>query len=97
MDFAVWQCFLINFFLNGNIKPSLTLLKEVNGDLNYLFATMIATGSIQILIGILRLAKFVRMVSKPVTYGFVDGLAIVVAMAQLGGFRVVCFGCNFGA
>ena len=54
----------------------------------YLFATVVLTGLIQISAGILRLGKFIRMVSYPVMLGFVNGLAIVIFLAQLHNFQV---------
>lgn len=49
----------------------------------YLFATVVLMGLIQITIGLLKLGKFIRLVPHPVIYGFVNGLAIVIFMAQL--------------
>ena len=54
----------------------------------YLFATVILAGLIQILAGLLRLGKFIRLVPHPVMLGFVNGLAIVIFLAQLGQFTV---------
>lgn len=54
----------------------------------YLFATVIVMGVIQIILGALKLGKFIRLVPEPVIYGFVNGLAIVIFMAQLGQFKV---------
>ena len=54
----------------------------------YLFATVVLMGLIQILIGVLRLGKFIRMVPHPVMLGFVNGLAIVIFLAQLSNFQV---------
>jgi len=55
--------------------------------LNYiLFATLVA-GAIQILIGLLKLGKFIRLVPQPAMYGFVNGLAIVIATAQFKFFE----------
>ena len=54
----------------------------------YLFATVVLMGVIQLLAGIFRLGKFIRMVPHPVMLGFVNGLAIVIFMAQLGQFKV---------
>ncbi len=54
----------------------------------YLFATVVLMGIIQLLAGIFRLGKFIRMVPHPVMLGFVNGLAIVIFMAQLGQFKV---------
>lgn len=52
----------------------------------YLFATVVLMGVIQILAGVLKLGKFIRMVPHPVMLGFVNGLAIVIFLAQLGQF-----------
>ena len=54
----------------------------------YLFATVVLMGLIQVLVGILRLGKFIRMVPHPVMLGFVNGLAIVIFLAQLNTFKV---------
>tara|TARA_Y100000814_G_scaffold113515_2_gene80502 strand:- start:554 stop:2095 length:1542 start_codon:yes stop_codon:yes gene_type:complete len=53
----------------------------------YLFATVILTGLIQIAAGLFRLGKFIRLVPYPVMLGFVNGLAIVIFLAQLGQFK----------
>jgi SulP family sulfate permease len=54
----------------------------------YLFATVVLMGMIQITAGVLKLGKFIRMVPHPVMLGFVNGLAIVIFLAQLGQFGV---------
>lgn len=54
----------------------------------YLFATVVLMGVLQISAGILKLGKFIRMVPHPVMLGFVNGLAIVIFLAQLGQFGV---------
>ncbi len=54
----------------------------------YLFATVILMGAIQMLASVLRIAKFIRLVPHPVMLGFVNGLAIVIFLAQLGQFGV---------
>ncbi|POD31648.1 sodium-independent anion transporter [Pseudomonas syringae pv. syringae] len=54
----------------------------------YLLATVLLGGLIMILFGLLRLGKLVRLVPYPVMLGFVNGLAIVIAMAQLEHFKV---------
>ena len=54
----------------------------------YLFATVVLMGIFQILAGIFKLGKFIRMVPHPVMLGFVNGLAIVIFLAQLGQFKV---------
>ena len=50
----------------------------------YLFATVILMGVLQLLFAAFKLGKFIRMVPHSVMLGFVNGLAIVVFMAQLG-------------
>lgn len=54
----------------------------------YLFATVVLMGILQFLAGVFRLGKFIRMVPHPVMLGFVNGLAIVIFLAQLGQFKV---------
>jgi len=54
--------------------------------LNYVFATVIIAGVLQILAGVLRLGKFIRLVPHPVMFGFVNGLAIIIFMAQFPNF-----------
>lgn len=54
----------------------------------YLFAAVVLTGLIQILAGILKLGKYIRIVPHPVMLGFVNGLAIVIFLAQIPHFQV---------
>jgi len=54
----------------------------------YLFAAVVLTGLFQISAGLLRLGKYIRMVPYPVMLGFVNGLAIVIFLAQLQHFQV---------
>ena len=54
----------------------------------YLFAAVVLMGVLQITAGALRLGKFIRMVPHPVMLGFVNGLAIVIFLAQLTQFKV---------
>ena len=53
----------------------------------YLFATVVLMGLLQITAGVFRLGKFIRLVPHPVMLGFVNGLAIVIGMAQLSQFQ----------
>jgi SulP family sulfate permease len=55
--------------------------------LYYLFLTVILMGVIQVLAGVLKLGKFVRLIPHPVMMGFVNGLAIVIFLSQLGMFK----------
>ena len=54
----------------------------------YLFATVILMGLLQLIAGALRWGKFIRMVPHPVMLGFVNGLAIVIGLAQLEQFKI---------
>lgn len=54
--------------------------------LHYVFATVIVAGLLQIGAGLLRLGKFIRLVPHPVMFGFVNGLAIIIFMAQFPNF-----------
>ncbi len=54
----------------------------------YLFAAVVLMGIIQIGAGVLRLGKFIRMVPYPVMLGFVNGLAIVIFLAQMQSFQI---------
>ncbi len=60
---------------------------DENLGLYYLFATVILMGFIQILAGVFKLGKFVRLIPHPVMMGFVNGLAIVIFLSQLGMFK----------
>ncbi len=59
-----------------------------NHGVQYLFAAVLLAGVIQILAGVFHLGKFIRLVPYPVMLGFVNGLAIVIFLAQLGQFKV---------
>ncbi|MCF1428222.1 MAG: SulP family inorganic anion transporter [Shewanella sp.] len=54
----------------------------------YLFAAVVLAGVIQVTAGACRLGKFIRIVPYPVMIGFVNGLAIVIFLAQLGQFKI---------
>ena len=55
--------------------------------LQYLFITLLLAGTIQVFAGVLKLGKFVRMIPHSVMMGFVNGLAIVIFISQLGMFK----------
>ncbi|MDB5776105.1 MAG: sodium-independent anion transporter [Herbaspirillum sp.] len=59
----------------------------VEHGVQYLLATVVLSGALMMLFGLLRLGKLIRMVPHPVMIGFVNGLAIIIAMAQLGHFK----------
>ncbi len=54
-----------------------------NLGLQWLFITLLFVGGIQVLAGVFKLGKFVRLIPHPVMMGFVNGLAIVIFLAQL--------------
>lgn len=53
----------------------------------YLFAAVILAGFIQLLVGVFKLGKFIRLIPKPVMYGFLNGLAIIIFLAQVSQFK----------
>ncbi|WP_409149869.1 SulP family inorganic anion transporter [Sphingobacterium sp. BS-2] len=55
----------------------------------YLFAAIILAGLLQLLVGVFKLGKFVRLIPQPVMYGFLNGLAVIIFMAQIAQFKVV--------
>jgi SulP family sulfate permease len=64
----------------------LIALMQTHG-IEYVFAAVVLAGVIQIIIGLFKLAKFIRLVPQPVMYGFVNGLAVIIFMSQLNQFR----------
>jgi len=54
----------------------------------YVFAAVALAGVLQIVVGLFRLGKFIRLVPQPVMYGFVNGLAVIIFMAQIQQFKV---------
>jgi len=64
-----------------------TLGGNSSAGLQYLFATLILAGIFQMSAGAFRLGKFVRMIPHSVMMGFVNGLAIVIFISQLGMFK----------
>src|SRR6056297_1844015 len=55
----------------------------------YIFATVVLAGLIQVLAGVLRLGKLIRMVPQSVIFGFVNGLAIIIFTSQLDNFKTL--------
>lgn len=70
----------------GAIAVVIVALAKSHG-VEYIFATVVLAGIIQLLAGFLRLGKFIRLVPHPVMFGFVNGLAIVIFMSQLVQFK----------
>ena len=77
---AVVMVYLIK---TGNEVGAALATPVENLGLQWLFITLLIVGGIQILAGVLRLGKFVRLIPHPVMMGFVNGLAIVIFLAQL--------------
>ncbi len=71
----------------GAVAVVIVALAKSHG-VEYIFATVVLAGLIQVAAGLLRLGKFIRLVPHPVMFGFVNGLAIVIFMSQLDQFKV---------
>jgi SulP family sulfate permease len=71
----------------GAVAVVVVALAKSHG-VEYIFATVVLAGVIQILAGVLRLGKFIRLVPHPVMFGFVNGLALVIFLSQLDQFKV---------
>jgi len=57
--------------------------------IEYLFATVVLAGIFQLLVGFFKLGKFVRLIPQPVMYGFLNGLAVIIFMAQVEQFKII--------
>ncbi|MFD1062115.1 SulP family inorganic anion transporter [Winogradskyella litorisediminis] len=78
---------MVHLIQKGN-EVGLTLdTTTENLGLQWLFITLLFVGGIQILAGVFKLGKFVRLIPHPVMMGFVNGLAIVIFLSQLGLFK----------
>ncbi|KEQ28407.1 sulfate permease [Pedobacter antarcticus 4BY] len=75
----------------GAVVVVLIALMNSHG-IEFVFAAVALAGVIQIMIGLFKLAKFIRLVPQPVMYGFVNGLAIIIFMAQLKQFKTISGG-----
>lgn len=53
----------------------------------YIFATVVLAGVLQLLAGLMKLGKLMRLVPQPVIFGFVNGLAIIIGGSQLAQFK----------
>ena len=60
--------------------------------LDYVFGAVAIAGIIQIIVGLLKLGKFIRLVPQPVMFGFVNGLAVIIFMSQFEQFKTVIAG-----
>ena len=72
----------------GAVAVVLLALAKSHG-VEYIFATVILAGVLQVLAGVLRLGKFIRLVPHSVMFGFVNGLAIIIFLSQLVQFQAV--------
>ncbi|MCH7401457.1 SulP family inorganic anion transporter [Belliella kenyensis] len=54
----------------------------------YLFAAVVLAGILQFLVGIFKFGKFIRLIPQPVMYGFLNGLAVIIFLAQIAQFKV---------
>ena len=59
----------------------------ISHGVEYIFATVVLAGIFQILAGLLKLGKLMRLVPHPVIFGFVNGLAIIIGMSQMDQFK----------
>ncbi|RMZ59069.1 SulP family inorganic anion transporter [Chryseobacterium nematophagum] len=66
----------------------LIALVQTHG-VEYLFATIILAGIFQIGVGVLKWGKFIRLIPQPVMYGFLNGLAVIIFMAQIEQFKII--------
>lgn len=71
----------------GAIAVVILALAKTHG-VEYIFATVVMAGVFQVVAGLLRLGKFIRLVPHSVMFGFVNGLAIVIFLSQLTQFKV---------
>ncbi|MAC79895.1 MAG: sodium-independent anion transporter [Rhodobacteraceae bacterium] len=71
----------------GALAVVMVALVAAHG-VEYLFATVVLMGILQIFAGVMQWGKFIRLVPHPVMLGFVNGLAIVIFLAQLTQFKV---------
>jgi len=71
----------------GATVITLIALIQLHG-VEYLFATVALAGLLQILVGVFKFGKFIRLVPQSVMYGFVNGLAVVIFTSQIDQFKV---------
>ena len=70
----------------GAVAVVLVVLAKSHG-IEYIFATVVLAGLLQMSAGFLKLGKLMRLVPHPVIFGFVNGLAIIIFMSQLDQFK----------
>ncbi|WP_192350234.1 SulP family inorganic anion transporter [Algoriphagus sp. Y33] len=62
---------------------------------DYLFGAVVLAGILQVLVGLFKLGKFVRLIPQPVMYGFLNGLAVIIFMAQIEQFKFMEDGVSY--
>ena len=78
---------MVHMIQQGN-EVGMSLAAPIeNLGLQWLFITLLLVGGIQIMAGVFKMGKFVRLIPHPVMMGFVNGLAIVIFLSQLGLFK----------
>lgn len=70
----------------GAVAIVIVVLAKSHG-VEYIFATVVLAGIFQVLAGVLKLGKLMRLVPHPVIFGFVNGLAIIIFMSQIDQFK----------
>lgn len=75
----------------GATAVVLIALMQSHG-LEYVFAAVLLAGMFQVLVGLFKLGKFIRLVPQPVMYGFVNGLAVIIFTSQFRQFKTVVNG-----
>ena len=78
---------MVSIVIEGNQYAETIGYSGAELGLQFLFVTLLFTGLFQILAGVFKLGKYVRMIPHPVMMGFVNGLAIVIMTSQLGMFK----------
>lgn len=87
-DFSAKVDYKIEILSGLTVVVALVLVALVKSHgVEYVFATVILAGVIQVVAGLLRLGKLIRLVPQPVIYGFVNGLAIIIFLSQLDQFK----------
>ena len=79
---------MVNLVTDGNQYAESIGYSGPELGLQFLFVTLLFTGGFQILAGVFKLGKYVRLIPHSVMMGFVNGLAIVILISQLGMFKV---------
>jgi SulP family sulfate permease len=78
---------MVHMIQKGNEVGDALAVPIENLGLQWLFITLLFVGAIQIAAGVFKLGKFVRLIPHPVMMGFVNGLAIVIFLSQIGLFK----------